>query len=150
MMSSVSLRCRVRSGVRKKFLTSCWVSVLPPWTLSDAKLSAARTPAGLAFARHVGVAEVAQFLLHVGLRNAQPDMQLERPGVDARRQREAAALELAAHASIEVQREHRRRERQRKRRPAEVSQAEVSQDLSAMQHRRILPSVGPRTICRQL
>ena len=101
-------------------------------------VAAAREPAGLAFARHVGVAEVAQFLLHVLLRNVQPDMQLERPGVDARRQREAAALELAAHAGVEVQREHRRRERQRKRRPAEVSQAEVSQDLSATQHRRIL------------
>ena len=69
-------------------------------------VAAAREPAGLAFARHVGVAEVAQFLLHVRLRNAQPDMQLERPGIDARRQREAPALELAAHAGVEVQREH--------------------------------------------
>src|SRR2546429_7000294 len=45
MMSSVALRCRVRSGVRKKFLTSCCVIVLPPWILSDARLSAARTRA---------------------------------------------------------------------------------------------------------
>ena len=101
-------------------------------------VAAAHEPAELAFARHLGVAEVAQFLLDVRLRNAQPDMQLERPGIDARRQREAAALELAAHAGVEVQREHRRRECQRQRRPAEVSQAEVSQELSATQHRRIL------------
>ena len=30
-MASVSLRLRLRSLVRKKFFTNCWVRVLPPW-----------------------------------------------------------------------------------------------------------------------
>ena len=29
--ASWALRRNVRSGVRKKFFTSCWVMVLPPW-----------------------------------------------------------------------------------------------------------------------
>jgi hypothetical protein len=29
--ASCTLRFTVRSGVRKKFFTSCWVMVLPPW-----------------------------------------------------------------------------------------------------------------------
>ena len=42
MMSSVSLRRSVRSGVRKKFFTSCCVMVLPPCIRLEPTLSAAR------------------------------------------------------------------------------------------------------------
>ena len=42
MMASLTLRDRVRSLVRKKFFTSCWVRVLPPWTVEPARIFAAR------------------------------------------------------------------------------------------------------------
>src|SRR5258708_3971111 len=108
MMSSVNLRHSVRSGVRKKFFTSCCVSVLPPCRWPENALAAARAPADLAAAsppRHLrrrAIAQVAQRLLHRRLRHSQPGVQLERPCIDARRQREAPPLELVAHPKVEV------------------------------------------------
>src|SRR5207245_2303479 len=118
MTSSVNLRRSVRSGVRKKFFTSCCVIVLPPCMrpLTTRRLRAvpederphrnlelvapALEPARLLVARHVPIAKVAQLVLDVGLRNAQARMQLERPRVDACRQRETPALELVSHAHV--------------------------------------------------
>src|SRR5919204_500649 len=95
MTSSVNFRVTVRSGVRKKFFTSCCVMVLPPCTRSE---------------RAVRVAERVQLVLDIAARDAQAHVQLERPRVDARGQREAPPLELALHADIEVERKRAQRE----------------------------------------
>ena len=53
--------------------------------------------------------EVSQFVLDIALGDAQAGVQLERPRVDARRQREAPAFELVSHAHVEREGEHAER-----------------------------------------
>ncbi len=96
-----------------------------------------REPAEVALARPLGVARLLQLAHHVDLRDAQARVQLQRPRVNPRRQREAAALELAAHAEIEIQREPGREQRDR-----EDRVAGVAPEFSAIEHRRILLRCG--------
>jgi len=96
-----------------------------------------RKPAGLALARPLAVARLLQLAHHIDLRDAQARVQLERPRINPRRQREAAALELAAHAHVEVQREGGREQSHRQDRVAGVAP-----EFSAIEHRRILLRCG--------
>src|SRR2546423_13184506 len=61
-------------------------------------------------------------------------MQLERPRIDARRQRETPAFELALHALVEVQRDAGRDQEQR-----EKCDAENPEEFIATPHQAILP-----------
>ena len=74
----------------------------------------------LALARALAVAGLAQLVHDVRPRHAQPRVQFERPGVDARGQREAPALEVAAHAKVEIQREAGREQGDREQGEAEI------------------------------
>src|SRR5205809_1133429 len=96
-----------------------------------------REPARVALARALAVARLLQLAHHVDLRDAQARVQLQRPRINPRRQREPASLELAAHAEIEIQREERREERDREHRVAGVAP-----EFSAIEHRRILLRCG--------
>src|SRR6266540_7389351 len=89
----------------------------------------ANEPARLALARSLAVAGLLQLARHVDLRDAQPRVQLERPRVDARRQREAPPLELAAHAKVEVQREPGHEQGDR-----EEGEAEGAPEFCAIEH----------------
>ena len=96
-----------------------------------------REPARIALARALAVARLLQLAHHVDLRDAQARVQLERPRINPRRQREAAALELAAHAHVEIQREGGREQSHRQDRVAGVAP-----EFSAIEHRRILLRCG--------
>ena len=82
-------------------------------------------------ARPVGVAKPRELVLDVEARDVQADVQLERPGVDARGQREAPPLELGAHAHVEVERKRAHAEER-----DEERVAEKPEDATALSHQK--------------
>jgi hypothetical protein len=96
-------------------------------------------PARFTIFSAVAVAELAQLVLDVAGRDAQAGMDLERSGVDARRQGEAASLEFLLHAQVQVQDEGEKHRDAGEHRVGEISY-DCPSENSATRHVAILAS----------